>query len=296
VITAEELEACQRVWHKGRDPGDLAILADVSERVEREYGEARGYHRWRRLTKYERKAWVEVRDDRGKIVAYRNLPKQDGERRWLCVRVVGPLIAKLSRWALGWCNASAKALRYMIFVDYGYVFGEGSIGRFTLREWRRGKLRHKQCRPGWYFAKTKQWTDNGTQINRYPSEAERRDSLWRAKVARRKQRAEQRKQRERQKQERLRLGREMRRQAAAAADIVRPSTAPSGRRAIVVDPELGAQTRAHVAQALAAIAEPPALELGGARPPRRPSPPRAEAEPRDVHDWDPAPPGDDDET
>lgn len=253
-----------------------------------------GFEAFRRMTRAERKAWVEITDETGKVVAYRELPKRNGERRWLCAPFVGPLIARLSRGVLGWCNATAKALRYMLFIDTGYVYGERSIERFILREWRRGKIKHKAIPPGAYFTKTRHWTNNGTQINRYPSEGERRETLWRARNERRKQRALRKKQIERDKQERLRLGRQQRRQAAAASELVR--AAPSGRRRILVDPVLVSQTREQVAQALAMIANPPApRELGGAPPTRRLPPPRSEPAPRDVHDWDGPPPEYDDD-
>lgn len=241
----------------------------------------------RRATRDERKDWIEILDDKGKVVGYRDLPKNSpGQKRWLCAPFVGALIARLSRGALGWCNATAKALRYMLFVNTGYVFGERSIGRWIVREWRRGKIKHKRCAPGWYFTKTRRWTNNGTQINRFPSEGERREALWRAKVERRKQRALRKKMLEREKQERMRLGRQQRRQATSAPELVRPAPARGSQR-ILVDPRLIEQTREHVAQALALIENPPApRELGGAPRARRLPPPRPAPEPRDVHDWD----------
>jgi hypothetical protein len=248
-----------------------------------------GFAPFQLMTREQRKDWYEIKDETGKVVGYRDLPKRDGERRWLCAPFVGPLIARLSRGALAWCNAAATTLRGMIFVDTGYVFGERSIPRWIRREHKRGKLKHKRIPPGAYFAKTRRWTQNGTQINRYPNEGERRETLWRARNERRKQRALRRKQLEQEKEERRRLGREQRRRQEAASDLVRrtPPAAGPSRRTIVVDPALAEATREHVAQALSMIRNPPApRELGGAPPARRLAPPRPEPTRGDVHDWD----------
>jgi hypothetical protein len=145
------------------------------------------------------------RDDRAAWVKAHGLPRleRSGSARWLVAPIVQPLIERLSRGAVGWCNASAPALRIMAFVDTGYLYGERSIPRFIHRDFKRGKLRHKRAAPGWYFARSKRWTRNGTQLNRYESEAERRERLWREKTAKRKEREAKR----RSSQERARLAR-----------------------------------------------------------------------------------------
>ena len=138
----------------------------------------------------ERKAWIEAKDaDGNRVHTLDELERPDGLRRWLVAPIVAPLIERLSRGAIGWCNATAYALRVMAWIDTGYRYGAGSIQRFISREVRRGKLRHKPIPPGAYFLRSKRWTRNGTQLNRYELEAERRERLHREKVERRKQRA-----------------------------------------------------------------------------------------------------------
>lgn len=143
-------------------------------------------------TRDERKAWIKGLRDRGEDVtkALSAIPRPEGLRRWLVAPILAPMIERLSRGVLGWCNATAAGLRVMAFIDTGYVFGAGSIPRFIAREVKRGKLRHKRMPPGAYFRRTGKWTRNGTQLNRYESEAERRERLWRQKIERRKQRRE----------------------------------------------------------------------------------------------------------
>lgn len=133
-------------------------------------------------TRDDRQAWVKEHE-------LDELERAPGKRRWLVAPIVGPLIERLSRGAIGWCNATAGALRIMAFVDTGYRYGAGSIQRFINREVERGRLRHKRIPSGAYFCRTKRWTANGTQLNRYELEAERRERLWREKTERRKQRA-----------------------------------------------------------------------------------------------------------
>jgi hypothetical protein len=110
----------------------------------------------------------------------------------------------------------------MAFVDTGYVYGARSIGRWIGREVRAGKLLHKRIPPGARFARTGRWTTNGTQCNRYPTEAERREQLWRQKIEKRKARAAKAKAIEHERQERARAERQERRERERA----RPQAPP----------------------------------------------------------------------
>lgn len=117
------------------------------------------------------------------------LPRRDRKATpWLVAPVVGPLIDRLSRGKLGWCNATECALRVMAWVDTGHLYGKRSISRWILREWRAKRLRHKPIPAGARFGKTGYWSRNGTQLNRWPQEGERRERLWRARIDRRKAR------------------------------------------------------------------------------------------------------------
>lgn len=195
------------------------------------------------------------RDQRRAFVAAYGLPRGGpGRARWLVAPILGPLIERLSRGELGWCNASAPALRVMAFVDTGHVYGERSIPRFIGRQVKAGKLRHKRIPPGSYFCRTKRWTRNGTQMNRYESEAERRERLWREKTARRKQRRDRARLFERDRQERAQRERQSRRQQREAETIVRvlsPVAAPSVR----------ADAQAAIAGVLAALGKPAAVAM-----------------------------------
>jgi hypothetical protein len=109
-------------------------------------------------------------------------------RPWLVAPVLFPLVERLSRGKIGWCNASEYALRLMAWVDTGHVYGERSISR-RLRVEAKRKLLHRERIPaGGRFHRTAQRTRNGTTINRFPTEKERREELARAKHARRQQR------------------------------------------------------------------------------------------------------------
>ena len=136
--------------------------------------------RFRAMTKPERAAYVK---DHG-------LPTLDrrGLRRRLVEPLARPLIERLSRGAVGWCHATAASLRRMLFEDHGYLFGERSIPRWIWRAVRRGQLLHKRIPPGARFHRTGRPTNNGTQLNRYEGEAERRERLWREKHEQRKRR------------------------------------------------------------------------------------------------------------
>jgi hypothetical protein len=185
-------------------------------------------------TREERKAWIEAKDAHGNFLhTLEDLgPRPEGLRRWLVGPIISPLIERLSRGALGWCNATARAQRIMAWVDTGYRFGAGSIQRWIGREVRRGRLQHKPIPPGAYFCKTRKWTRNGTQLNRYETEPQRRERLWREKTDRRRQRRE----RAERAQERAREERRARRagpspapstllerpRAPAAADVAPP--------------------------------------------------------------------------
>src|SRR5579863_9998572 len=149
----------------------------------------------------ERKAFVQAH---GGLVPQR----PPGVARWLVGPVIAPMITRLSRGKLGWCNASEPSLQAMAFIDTGYVYGDRSIGRWIGREVRGKRLLHKRIPPGAYFRQTGRWTKNGTQLNRWPSEGERRERLWRARIEKRKARAQkaadgQRQKRQRDEHERL---------------------------------------------------------------------------------------------
>jgi hypothetical protein len=166
------------------------------------------------MTRDERRAWV---DEHGLP------PREPGSRRWLVAPIVRPLIERLSRGAIGWSNATTTSLRIMVFVDTGYVYGERSIARFIRREIARNRLRHKRIPPGAYFSKTGRWTRNGTQLNRYESEAERRKRLWEEKTERRKQRRE----RAHLSQDKARRERDQRRTRRPTSDALRLVAAPT---------------------------------------------------------------------
>lgn len=159
------------------------------------------------------------------------LPARAPRATWLVAPIVAPLIERLSRGPLGWCNATYGSLRIMAWVDTGYTFGDGSIPRWVRREYKRGKLRHVQCRPGWKFHRTGMQTTKGTTINRYPNEGERREALWRAKQLRREQRKKQRQALELERQRRAAEARAARR---ARAQVQRGQ----GERMVRVAPEL----------------------------------------------------------
>jgi hypothetical protein len=111
---------------------------------------------------------------------------------WLVEPVIFPLVERLSRGKLGYCNATEPSLRIMAWVDTGHVYGERSISRRLRQEHKRGRLSRWQLPPGARF-KNGQVTRNGTTCNRFPNEAEKRERRWREKRAKQKQRAEARK-------------------------------------------------------------------------------------------------------
>ena len=251
---------------------------------------------------------VMTREQRRAYVDAFGLPQREpGRARWLVAPIVGPLIERLSQGELGWSNATAPALRVMVFVDTGYIYGERSIPRFIGREVKSGKLRHKRIPPGSYFSRTKRWTRNGTQLNRYETEAERRERLWRAKVEKRQARRDRGRQLEADRQERARCAREERRSRRRAslqlgAELVRPGVDVDEAPALV-----GSDAQLAIAGVLAIVANPPALAPLGA-PARATEPPPAtrrdrEAEIQRALAWalehdrrEPKPPDDDDGT
>lgn len=185
-------------------------------------------------------------------------PRPEGQAYWLLAPVLPPVIQRLQAGAVGWCNASSYGLACMLFVNLGHVFRPSSIGRWTLREWRRGKLQHDRAKPGWYFARSKRWTRNGTQLNRYEGEAERRERLWREKLAKQKARREARTRQYEERRERRRLARAQVTVAAPPLEKLVPMTLE--------------ETRAAVAMALAALEQPP--DVAPMPAPRAPEPRR----------------------
>ena len=130
------------------------------------------------------------------------LPARDPlAARWLVAPIVGPLIARLSRGKLGWCNSTECGLRAMAWVDTGHIYGQRSLGRWIARETKAKRLLHKRIPPGAYFKQTGRWSKKGTQLNRWPSDAERRASRGREKIERRKARAAAARANQKQKQE-----------------------------------------------------------------------------------------------
>lgn len=110
---------------------------------------------------------------------------------WLAEPVIYPLVQRLSRGALGYCNATEYSLRLMAWVDTGHVYGEHTIGRLLRAGHAAGELQRKVIPRGARFKNGEQ-TRGGTTTNQFPSERERRERLWKernAKRAHRKQRA-----------------------------------------------------------------------------------------------------------
>jgi hypothetical protein len=131
----------------------------------------------------------------------------------------------------------------MVWIDTGYRYGDSSIGRWVRLEHKRGHLRHERCAPGWRFHRTGMQTHNGTTLNRYPSEAERRESLWRAKIERRRQRRDRVRALQRAAEDKRRAERDRRRRREVGPELVR--------RGLEAPPELA--TPAERSSALAGI-------------------------------------------
>jgi hypothetical protein len=218
---------------------------------------------YRAMTRDERAAWVETETRAGRPPLP---PREPGAARWLIEPIVRPIIERCSRGAVGWCYSTELGIRVMAFVNTGHVFGEGAVGRWILRQWRQGKLRHRRISPGAHVRGARRATRNGTQLNRYETEAERRERLWTEARERRKQRAAAR----RRKQEAAAEAR--RRRRAPATAVLRPSALPE--RLELMTPE---DTRAAIATLLATLDAPPAM------PPAPAPPPRERPEPR--RDW-----------
>ena len=125
------------------------------------------------------------------VKAHRKIPPAlltERSTPWLVAPVVFPIIERNSRGKLGWCNATEYTLRLWAYEQSGHVYGERSISRRLRQAKRDGHLYRKQIPAGGVFSKTGRGTKNGTTINRFPSEAERRARLAQAKHARRRQR------------------------------------------------------------------------------------------------------------
>lgn len=131
----------------------------------------------------ERKAYVK---------AHRRIPPAllgQRPRPWLVAPIVYPIIERNSRGKLGYCNATEKTLRIWAYEQTGHVYGERVISRRLRQAHRAGDIFRKRIPAGARF-KTGTWSRNGTTVNRFPSEAERRERLAREKHARRRQRRE----------------------------------------------------------------------------------------------------------
>jgi hypothetical protein len=152
----------------------------------------------------------------------------------------------------------------MAFVDTGYLYGARSIPRFIRREARAGHLRHKRMPPGTWWRKINRGAPNGGQINRYASEAERREALWRAKVAKRKERQRARFERE----AAARRARDAERNKKAAAAVVRRPTEPKGPPPL---PLASIETRQALAEILARLPRAAHLPEPPAPQPREPT-------------------------
>lgn len=108
---------------------------------------------------------------------------------WLTEPVLFPIIERNSRRELGFCNATENTLRLWAWEQTGHLYGSGSFGRRLRAEHARGKLERRRVPPGGRF-KNGQLTRSGTTTNRFPSEKERRQRLWREKQEKRRQRRE----------------------------------------------------------------------------------------------------------
>jgi hypothetical protein len=108
---------------------------------------------------------------------------------WLVAEIIFPMIERNSRRALGYCNATEYTLRLWAWIDTGHLYGERSISRRLRVEHARGRL-HREVIPRGGRFKNGTESKRGTTANRFPSEKERRERLWREKHERRRQRRE----------------------------------------------------------------------------------------------------------
>jgi hypothetical protein len=136
-------------------------------------------------TRQQREAWKQAHH----CIPPELLRARPGRRARLVAPVVFPLVERLSKGKLGYCYATEHAMRIMAWVDSGHVYGERSISRRLRQEHRRGGLRRVVI-PRGRPAKWAPHGHNGTTTNRFPSEGERRERLWRMKREKQKQRRE----------------------------------------------------------------------------------------------------------
>lgn len=106
---------------------------------------------------------------------------------WFAEPILFPLIKRLSRGALGYCNATEYSLRLMAWEDTGHTYGERTFSRRLRLEQARGRLERNVIPRGGHF-KNGRISFNGTTTNRFPSDKERRERQWREKMAKRRQR------------------------------------------------------------------------------------------------------------
>lgn len=106
---------------------------------------------------------------------------------WLAEPIIFPLVERLSRGELGYCNATEYSLRLMAWVDTGHVYGEHTIARLLRAAHDAGKLERKRIARGGRFRNGEQ-TRGGTTSNRFWSAKERAERRWKEKLAKRAQR------------------------------------------------------------------------------------------------------------
>lgn len=143
--------------------------------------------------------------------------REPGERRKPMDRALLAIIEERSKNATGKCFANAETLRRIMWHRYGLKVHANSVRRRTRELAAKGTIGHKWIRPNRQHCRkgnVRSWTVNGTQWNWLPSEAEKREALWRAKMEKRKQRQMAWKRRQLDDQERKRQERERRRRRA----------------------------------------------------------------------------------
>lgn len=118
------------------------------------------------------------------------LLRQGGCRR-LVRPDVFPVLARLSQNAMGASYATESSLRLMLWINNGgFPHGARSVSRCLRQENERGEVERRRYPRGHHFREIDYLSKHGTTTNRLPSEKERRQRLYREKMAKRAQRRE----------------------------------------------------------------------------------------------------------
>lgn len=116
------------------------------------------------------------------------LLRQGGCRRLVRPEIL-PVLRRLSQNAMGASYATESSLLLMLWIDHGgFPFGRRSISRCLRRENERGEIERRRYPRGHVFTEIDYQSKHGTTTNRLPSEKERRQRLYREKLAKRAQR------------------------------------------------------------------------------------------------------------